>query len=109
MVERFLEQTAFTSQEDFIKNLKIKVPENFNFGYDIVDAWAAEEPDKKALLWTNDKGESRQYTYGDLKKYTDMTASYFQSLGIGRGDMVMLILKRRYGIPLSPCTNWARW
>ena len=36
MVEKFLEQTTFTSQEDFIKNLKIKIPENFNFGYDIV-------------------------------------------------------------------------
>ena len=96
MVEKFLDQTTFSSQEDFIKNLKIKIPENFNFGYDIVDAWAAEEPDKKALLWTNDKGEHIQYTYADLKKYTDMTASYFQSLGIGHGDMVMLILKRRY-------------
>lgn len=96
MVEKFLEQTEFASQEDFIKNLKIKVPENFNFGYDVVDAWAAEEPDKKALLWTNDQGEHIQYTYADLKKYTDMTASYFQSLGIGHGDKVMLILKRRY-------------
>ena len=47
MVEKFLEQTTFTSQEDFIKNLKIKIPENFNFGYDIVDAWAAEEPIRK--------------------------------------------------------------
>ena len=46
MVERFLSQTSFTSQEDFIKNLKINVPENFNFGYDVVDAWAAEQPDK---------------------------------------------------------------
>ena len=53
MVERFLSQTSFTSQEDFIKNLKINVPENFNFGYDVVDAWAAEQPDKNALLWTN--------------------------------------------------------
>lgn len=96
MVEKFLEQNSFTSQEDFIKNLRIKVPENFNFGYDIVDAWAAEEPDKNALLWTNDKGEHHQYTYAELKKYTDMTASYFQSLGIGHGDMVMLVLKRRY-------------
>lgn len=60
MVERFLSQTSFSSQEDFNKNLKINVPENFNFGYDVVDAWAAEQPDKKALLWTNDKGESRQ-------------------------------------------------
>ena len=96
MVERFLSQTSFTSQEDFIKNLKINVPENFNFGYDVVDAWAAEQPDNNALLWTNDKGESRQCSFADMKRYTDMTASYFQSLGIGRGDMVMLILKRRY-------------
>ena len=59
MVERFLAQTSFASQEDFIKNLKINVPENFNFGYDVVDAWAAEQPDKNALLWTNDQGESR--------------------------------------------------
>lgn len=96
MLERFVKQTHFTSQEDFIKNFKIKVPENFNFGYDVVDAWAAEQPDKKALLWTNDKGEHIQFTYADLKKYTDMTAAYFQSLGIGHGDKVMLILKRRY-------------
>ena len=96
MVERFLSQTSFTSQEDFIKNLKIGVPENFNFGYDVVDAWAAEQPDKPALLWTNDQGECRQFTFADMKRYTDMTASYFQSLGIGHGDMVMLILKRRY-------------
>ena len=61
MVERFLSQTTFSSQEDFIKNLKINVPENFNFGYDIVDAWAAEEPNKSALLWTNDKGEHVQF------------------------------------------------
>ena len=96
MVERFLSQTTFSSQEDFIQNLKINVPENFNFGYDVVDTWAAEQPDKSALLWTNDKGEHIQFTFADMKRYTDMTASYFQSLGIGRGDMVMLILKRRY-------------
>ena len=94
MVERFLSQTSFTSQEDFIKNLKINVPENFNFGYDVVDAWAAEHPDKPALLWTNDKGEHIQFSFADMKRYTDMTASYFQSLGIGHGDMVMLILKQ---------------
>lgn len=96
MVERFLSQTTFASQEDFIKNLNIIVPDNFNFGYDVVDAWAAEHPDKCALLWTNDKDECREFTFGEIKKYTDMTASYFQSLGIGHGDMIMLILKRRY-------------
>ncbi len=68
MVERFVTQTSFSSQEDFIRNFRIKVPENFNFGYDVVDVWAAECPDKNALLWTNDKGERIQFTYADLKK-----------------------------------------
>ena len=95
MLERFVKQTRYTSQEDFIKNFKVEVPENFNFGYDVVDAWAAEQPEKKAILWTNDQGASHQYTYAELKEKTDATASYFQSLGIGNGDMVMLILKRR--------------
>ena len=95
MLERFVKQTKYTSQEDFIKNLEIKVPDNFNFGYDVVDAWAAEQPDKKAILWTNDQGASHQYTFAELKEKTDATASFFQSLGIGHGDAVMLILKRR--------------
>ena len=47
MIDRFLSQTSFSSQEDFVKNLKIHVPDNFNFGYDIVDAWAAEQPDNR--------------------------------------------------------------
>ena len=96
MVEKFLSRTVFTSQEDYIRNFRIRVPADFNFAYDVVDAYAAEEPDKKALLWTNDQGAEIQFTFADMKRETDRTASYFQSLGIGRGDMVMLILKRRY-------------
>ena len=96
MLERFVEKTQFTSQEDFVNNLKIKAPENFNFGYDVVDAWAKEEPNKRAICWTNDKGEHIDFSYADLKEKTDKTAAYFQSLGIGKGDMVMLILKRRF-------------
>jgi len=96
MLEKFLQQTEFKDFEDFKANYKLIVPENFNFGYDIVDAWAAKEPDKKALLWTNDQGECREFTFSDMKKYTDQTASYFQSLGIKKGDIVMAILKRRY-------------
>ena len=49
MLERFIDKTTFESQEDFIKNFKIKVPENFNFGYDVVDAWAEEE-DRKSVV-----------------------------------------------------------
>ena len=60
MLERFVPKTVFTSQEDFINTFKIQVPKNFNFGYDIVDAWAAEQPEKNAILWTNDQGASHQ-------------------------------------------------
>ena len=96
MLEKFLQQTEFKDFEDFKANYKLIVPDNFNFGYDIVDAWAEKEPDKKALLWTNDQGECHEFTFGEMKKYTDQTASYFQSLGIKKGDIVMAILKRRY-------------
>ena len=96
MLEKYLQQTEFTDFEDFKANYKLLVPENFNFGYDIVDGWAAKEPNKKALLWTNDQGECREFTFGEIKKYTDQTASYFQSIGLKKGDIVMAILKRRY-------------
>ena len=56
MLERFIDKTTFESQEDFIKNFKIKVPENFNFGYDVVDAWAKEEPDKLHCVGQTTKG-----------------------------------------------------
>ena len=96
MLERFVTQTTFSSQEDFKKNFHITIPEHFNYGYDVVDAWADEAPQKRALCWTNDRGEHLDFTFADMKQYSDQTASYFQSLGIGRGDKVMLILKRRY-------------
>ena len=96
MLDKFLEKASFESYEDFMQNFKINVPENFNFGYDVVDAWAEREPDKKALLWTNDQGEVIQFTFADIKRESDKTASFFASQGIGRGDMVMLILKRHY-------------
>jgi len=96
MIANYLKQTAFSDFEDFSNNYKLLVPEHFNFAYDIVDAWAEKEPDKLALLWTNDKGECRQFSFAEMKYYSDQTASYLQSLGIKKGDIVMAILKRRY-------------
>ncbi len=96
MVERFVNRVKFDSYEDFKDNFKIMVPDHFNFGYDVVDEWAKEAPNKVALCWTNDQGEHIDFTFADMKRETDKTASYLQSLGIGKGDMVMLILKRRY-------------
>lgn len=101
MIERFLSQTEFKSHDEFIKHLDIKVPDKFNFAYDVMDVWAEEAPNKLALLWTNDKDECIRFSFKDLKEQSDRTASYFQSLGIGKGDMVMLILKRRYEYWLS--------
>ena len=96
MVERFLQQTTFSSVEDYNKNLKFIIPDHFNFAYDVMDVWAEEKPDGLALLWTNDEGEEKRTTFAMLKEETDQAASYLQSLGIGKGDPVMLILKRRY-------------
>lgn len=95
LLEKFLERTDFVSYEDFVEGFKLKVPQHFNFGYDVVDAWAEAEPDRKALLWTNDRGRRRQYTFGEIKELSDRTASWFRSLGIGHGDRVMLVVKRR--------------
>lgn len=96
MIERFLKQTCFTSEEDYKQHLKFIIPENFNFAYDVIDAWAEETPDKLALLWTSERGEELRFTFKDLKEQTDQAAAYLQSLGIGHGDKVMLILKRHY-------------
>src|SRR5574344_524043 len=101
MIERFLKQTTFTSQEDYEKNLEFIIPEHFNFAYDVMDEWAKEKPEKLALLWTNDEGECIRFSFKDLKEQSDRAAAYFQQLGIGKGDMVMLILKRRYEFWIS--------
>ncbi|TDO03070.1 AMP-binding protein [Sunxiuqinia elliptica] len=96
LATKYLDQSLFDHLNDFNKNLKINVPENFNFAYDIVDEYARIEPEKKALVWTNDQGQFHEFSFADIKRYSDQTASYFQSLGISHGDRVMLILKRRF-------------
>ena len=95
MIEKYLKQTTYHDFEDFKANYELVIPDDFNFAYDVVDGWAATAPGKRALLWTNDQGESRSYTFGELKEITDRTAGYFSSLGIQKGDLVMAILKRR--------------
>ena len=96
MLDRFLKKSTFTSQEDFEKNFEFVIPENFNFAYDVMDVWAEETPDRLALLWCNDKGIERRFTFADIRRESNKVASYLKSLGIGKGDFVMLIMKRRY-------------
>ena len=96
MLEKYLSRVRFSSYEDFYEGFAIKVPENFNFAYDVVDEWARLEPEKTALVWCNEQGEKASFNFGELKLYSDKAANFFRSLGIGKGDPVMLILKRRY-------------
>lgn len=96
MIERFLKQTSFSCEEDFRSHLDFVIPEHFNFAYDVMDAWAEIAPDKRALIWTAGKDKERSFTFKELKELSDQTASYLQTLGLRRGDSVMLILQRRY-------------
>ena len=96
MLEKYLPQIDFNSYEDFAENFKVNVPENFNFAYDVVDEIAKTTPDKIAIVWCDEKGEEATFTFGQLKTYSDKAANFFKSAGIGKGDPVMLILKRRF-------------
>lgn len=95
LLEKYLDRTEFDSYEDFFENYSVNVPENFNFGYDIVDEWARIEPEKKALVWCDDNFELKEYTFADAKRLSDKAANVFKKMGIKKGDIVMLILKQR--------------
>ena len=72
------------------------VPENFNFAYDCVDYIAAHEPDRRAMVWCDDKGHERTFTFGEMSRYSNRTANYLMAHGVKKGDMVLVILKRHY-------------
>ena len=96
LLEKYLPRTEFNSYSDFRENFKINVPHNFNFAYDVVDETGTQTPKKIAMVWCNDKGEEKSFTFRQMKYYSDKAANFFMSAGIRKGDPVMLILKRRY-------------
>ena len=96
ILKKYCPRIDFDSYEDFYENFKINVPEAFNFGFDVVDEWAAVEPDKKALLWCNDAGEERTFTFTDIARLSNKAANAFRGLGIAKGDVVLCILRRRW-------------
>ena len=96
LLDRFLPRQEFTSYEDFYENFKINVPENFNFAFDVVDVVAAENPERNAMVWCDDKGAEARFSFAQMSCYSNKAANFFKSHGIKKGDPVMLILKRRY-------------
>lgn len=78
------------------KSFSLHIPDNFNFAYDVIDRYAAEAPEAEALVWCNDKGEEKIFTFGVLAKEINKAANFFTAMGIGRGDTVLLFLRRRY-------------
>ena len=96
ILKKYCPRIDFDSYEDFYENFQINVPADFNFGYDVVDEWARVEPDKPALLWCNDAGEECTFTFTDISRLSNKAAHAFKKLGIGKGDIVMCIMRRRW-------------
>ncbi len=96
LIKEFINRVEFDSYNDFKNNFEFKVPENFNFAYDVVDRYAEEDPEKIALLWCNDLGEEKKFSFKDIKEYSNKAANLIKSHGIKKGDKVMLTLKNRY-------------
>ena len=89
MLSKYLPRTEFSSYEDFKQNYRVNVPDNFNFGFDIVDGWAEIQDDKPALVWCDDHGNEKQLSFGEISRISNRVANMFSSFGIKKGDRVM--------------------
>ena len=84
------------NDEGQLEEISFKPTLDFNFGFDVVDYLGTNKPDKLAMLWVSKNKEEKRFTFGDMKRDTSRAANYFKSLGIKKGDKVMLVLKRHY-------------
>jgi acetyl-CoA synthetase len=96
LIDKYLPKTEFDSYEDFYKNFDITYPDNFNFAYDVVDVLAQEKGGARALQWCDEKGADAAFTFSEMKENSNKAANVLREAGIGSGDTVMLILKRRW-------------
>ncbi len=94
VADKFVE--SFYDEKGVFSGIRFKNEDSFNFAFDCVDAIAQKSPDKVAMQWVGNDKSDRRFTFGEMKKYSAKTANYFESLGIKKGDTVMLVLKRHY-------------
>ncbi len=92
--EKFADYTL--DENGVLKDINFKNTDDFNFAFDVVDALAEKEPDKTAMVYISESKERRDITFREMSEYSSRAANYFESLGIRRGDRVMLVLKRHY-------------
>lgn len=93
--KRYISETV--DANGTLQDIAFHDTDRFNFAYDVVDAMAQEEPEKMCMLWVSgDKSRECRFTFKEMMEYSNRTANYFRSLGIGAGDRVMLVLKRHY-------------
>lgn len=96
LLKNYCPRIEFESYEDFYANFTIDVPENFNFAYDIVDEWARIEPNKVALVWCDDNDDEKTLTFLQIADLSKRFANVLRSQGIGKGDIVLLMLRQRW-------------
>ncbi|MBQ3005837.1 MAG: AMP-binding protein, partial [Clostridia bacterium] len=95
IIKRYCPRFEFDSYEDMKENFKINVPDDFNFGFDVVSEWAKCEPEKLALVWTNDEEEMQSFTFKEVDDASNRAVNFLKAHGIKKGDYVLLILKQR--------------
>ncbi len=94
VADNFIE--TVTDEHGVLKTINFKNEDSFNFAFDVVDKLASKCPYKTAMVWVGNDKRDHTFNFADMKKYSAMTANYFESLGIKKGDRVMLVLKRHY-------------
>lgn len=93
---RFLTKSTFENYQDYVENARLVVPDNFNFAYDVIDVIARETPDKLAIIWVDDNGGKKTFTFKQLSEMSNAAANFLTSRGLKRGDTVLLFLRRRW-------------
>ncbi len=83
-----------TDYDEAFRTFSIDVPEYFNFGYDVIDAWAKKDRNKLAMIWVNQEGDEKKYTFRDLMNHSNQAANILLKFGINKGDRIMLMLPR---------------
>lgn len=91
---RYVDETY--APDGQLETFSVHYPDNFNFGYDVVDDIAMNDPDRRAMIWCNPEGEEHIFTFADMKRWSDKTANFLVDQGIKRGDYVLVVLRRHY-------------